>query len=305
VLTIGTIGVSDPGPVVLPVHATNIVNLGSFQFTIEYNPELLTFTGTSGWYAGISSVTIGSALPGVITFIWVTEAGGINIPDGTFFNVSFNYNSGSSSVIWSDNPTAREFGDWDGNNLDPVYNNGAITLPDTIFVAGTVTGTVCYNAIKTIRVAGNETTFIVQSGSSVTMIAGESIQYFPGTSVVEGGYLHGFITIDSSYCGTQNYSMMKNMTGSIDEIRDANQETSFFKTYPNPTGGKFILELKGEIPAGIVTVEVYGLWGEKMSTRVLNGERQCELSLSDKPSGVYFVRVISGSRSGTAVIVKK
>ncbi len=125
-LTISTLDGATPGPVVIPVHAADVVNMGSFQFTIEYDVTKLTFTGTSGWYTGITSVTIGESTPGHVSFVWAGDIGGINIPDGTFFNINFNYLTGSSDVTWSDNPTPREFGDWNGNIFVPIYINGAI-----------------------------------------------------------------------------------------------------------------------------------------------------------------------------------
>jgi hypothetical protein len=126
VLTIGTVSFSTPGPVVVPVHAMNIVDLGSFQFTIEYDVTKLTFTGTSGWYPGVTSVTVSESSPGHLTFLWAASIGGVNIPDGTFFNINFTHNSGSSNITWSDNPTFREFGDWDGNIFVPVYIDGQV-----------------------------------------------------------------------------------------------------------------------------------------------------------------------------------
>ncbi|MEI6456707.1 MAG: T9SS type A sorting domain-containing protein, partial [bacterium] len=72
-----------------------------------------------------------------------------------------------------------------------------------------------------------------------------------------------------------------------------------------PTTGNFILELKGEIPADEVRVDVYGIRGEKVLTGVMGGERKHEFSLLDRPVGIYFIRVITGSRSETAKIIKQ
>ena len=127
VLTIGTISGATPGPVVLPVHAANIVNMGSFQFTVEYDATKLYYSSTSNWYTGITSVTVAEATPGHLSFIWTATTGGVSIPDGTFFNINFIYLTGSSTVIWSDNPATREFTDWDGNTFIPTYVNGSVS----------------------------------------------------------------------------------------------------------------------------------------------------------------------------------
>ena len=171
ILTIGTITDAVPGAIVVPVHAANIVNLGAFQFAIEYDPAIMTYTGTSNWYTGIEAVTIGNPLSGHLTFVWASDAQGINIPDNIFFNLNFTYISGTSAVSWSDNPTPREFADYDGNIFVPTYVNGSIsgnTTPQPILsvtpanqnvtspagttsfaVSNTGTGTMTYSATVT------------------------------------------------------------------------------------------------------------------------------------------------------------
>ena len=39
---------------------------------------------------------------------------------------------GNSTIAWTDDPTPREFSDWDGNVFEPTYNNGAIDILDGI-----------------------------------------------------------------------------------------------------------------------------------------------------------------------------
>ena len=82
------------------------------------------------------------------------------------------------------------------------------------------------------------------------------------------------------------------------------KEESGFKIFPNPTTGNFTLELHGEIPAEYISVDLYGILGEKMMTTSLNGKNRHEFSLSGKPAGVYFLRIISGSKSEIAKILK-
>jgi len=128
-LTIQTVTNVEAGSVSVPVHANYISNLGSFQFTIEYDPALLTYMGTSDWYPGIDAVTIGEPIPGHLTFVWAAETQGINIPDSNFFDLDFIWNGAlgqASNITWSDNPTIREFGDYNGNIFVPSYLNGEV-----------------------------------------------------------------------------------------------------------------------------------------------------------------------------------
>ena len=127
-VTIGSLTSITAGQITIPVHAAQINNMGSFQFSIEYDPTLMTFAGTSNWFTGITAVSVGEPTPGYLTFVWAADAAGISIPDNTFFNLDFtwNGNGSTSSLSWGDNPTAREFGDWDGNIFVPSYTNGSV-----------------------------------------------------------------------------------------------------------------------------------------------------------------------------------
>ena len=117
------------GPVSVPVHALEIVDMGSFQFTIDYNPAYLTYTGTSNWYTGITDVLVGTPSAGKLTFVWAASTAGVSIPDGNFFNIDFTF-TGTDDwawIGWSDSPTPREFADYNGNIFVPTYNNGFVT----------------------------------------------------------------------------------------------------------------------------------------------------------------------------------
>ena len=157
----------------------------------------------------------------------------------------------------------------------------------------------CYNATQFLEVAGNGTTFIVEPGGNATMIAGQSIAYLPGTIVQSGGYLWGYIAPGGPWCQTP--SMPAVLTKDA-EIQESIKQSSF-KVYPNPTAGNFILELTGE--ADQVKVDIFGIWGEKVLSKVLTGELKHEFSLSGRPVGVYFIRVVSGDKAETVKLIKQ
>lgn len=160
----------------------------------------------------------------------------------------------------------------------------------------------CYNATQTITVAGSGTTFTVETGGSATMIAGEKIQLLPGTLVHYQGYLRGYIAPTGPFCLTPS---LPAVVASVNEPVQVKMEPASFSTFPNPTAGKFTLELNGETPVEPITVELYGMLGEKMFTEILSGERMHEFSLANNPAGVYFVRVISGNKTVSGKIIKQ
>ena len=135
------------------------------------------------------------------------------------------------------------------------------------------------------------------------MIAGQNIIYYPGTRVEYGGYLHGYIASGGPWCGAKS--------ATIAEVSEEEPESfpvpekSFFSIYPNPTTGGFFLELKGIEETAELKVEMYDMLGERVLTTELQGQMKYNLSLTGKPVGVYFIRVVSGKLAGTGKIIKQ
>jgi len=164
----------------------------------------------------------------------------------------------------------------------------------------TVSGTQCFNASQTITVAGEGTLFTVQNGGSATMIAGENIIYYPGTTVEPGGYLHGYTALGGPYCIVTD----KASVVTADNEPVVKRESNFFRIYPNPTTGTFTLTLNGYVPSEKINVEVFNMKGEVISSTEMVDEFKHEFSLAGKPAGLYLVKVISGGQTGSSRIVK-
>jgi hypothetical protein len=81
-------------------------------------------------------------------------------------------------------------------------------------------------------------------------------------------------------------------------------ELSLFRIYPNPTPGDFILEFKGVIPDEDIRVNIFGMQGENLLDETTNGKRIHTISLTDKPAGIYFIRVIRGNNIETMKLIK-
>jgi hypothetical protein len=90
-------------------------------------------------------------------------------------------------------------------------------------------------------------------------------------------------------------------------VNDRQQEESF-NLYPNPTSGRFTLEL-GNLAAGSTAkVRVYSVEGRELFSRTVNGRGTSTLSfdLSHEPAGTYIVRVEStGSTWMQKVVVER
>ena len=167
--------------------------------------------------------------------------------------------------------------------------------------------TTCYNATQKIMVAGNETIFTVDSGGSATFIAGESILFYPGTKVFDGGYMHGYITENGQYCSPLvNPAVFSPITDGV-----ASNEPGIisgnitFNVFPNPTKGKFTMRLSGIPSEQNAEVEVYSLEGILiLKKQIISGNDQ-EISIEHLRPGIYIIRIVSGNFVENRKLVKQ
>ncbi len=147
---------------------------------------------------------------------------------------------------------------------------------------------------------------MVPSGVTVHLIAGQKIKMLPGTAVQSGGTLHAYITTNGTYCSNPKMVEVPGM----DVIEPDSPTAVFsgntmFRIYPNPAAGSFTLELTGSNETGEVLVDIFGLMGEKVLSEKYNWESKHKFSLDWKPGGIYIVRVIKGSETGTLKLLKE
>ncbi len=226
---------------------------------------------------------------------WKVNALNAGLNDPTYTYVPANGDNVSCTLTSSE--TCSSSNPANSNSIIMVVN----AVSSTVSLQGnTVSGTECFNALQTIMVAGNETTFTVQPGGSATMIAGQNILYYPGTLVEPGGYMNGYIAPDGPWCIAP--TIVTVITGKEDI--PALPESSFFKIYPNPTNELFYLEFAGLDQSEKTEVEIYGIRGEKLSAVELSGKRIFEFTLAGRPAGIYLVHILSGKNSAMARIVK-
>jgi hypothetical protein len=182
------------------------------------------------------------------------------------------------------------------NHVSPPAN---ATIQNTTVASGQ---TLCFDATQIITVAGSGTTFIVQNGGNVTMIAGQKIRYLPGAWAKAGGYMHGKIAPSGPYCQSPSAPVVASFTGE-EENNPASTVQSSIRVYPNPTNGRFRIELTGKSQTVPLQVEIYGMRGEKVLSESVPGEKFHEFSLAGRSPGIYFIKVIDGADILTAKLV--
>ncbi len=172
----------------------------------------------------------------------------------------------------------------------------------------------CFDATQTITLAGGGETFIVDATTGVELIAGHNILMLPGTMVEYGGHMHARISTDGFYCDPEEpvvAATALNHTGqtatgeplALDDINDPGKP--FFKVYPNPTSGDFVLEIPGagsyDSPVNVI---IYGMRGEIIMRHDQLTGKQHSLSLQGHQPGLYVIRLQRGEETGTERIIK-
>ncbi|MCX6280144.1 MAG: T9SS type A sorting domain-containing protein, partial [Bacteroidetes bacterium] len=162
----------------------------------------------------------------------------------------------------------------------------------------------CENALQTITVAGNGTTYRVLNGASVTMIAAQNIRFLDGTQVYPGGYLHAYITTNGQYCCTLFPGMM--MTGvEMSESIPGFTDKFFFRVYPNPTSDKFYIEMEPALRNQNTKIQIFNMIGELIESKEVIGNNGYSFFLGKFAPGIYLIQVNSGDRIEIKKIVKK
>ncbi|MDD4553844.1 MAG: T9SS type A sorting domain-containing protein [Bacteroidales bacterium] len=185
-------------------------------------------------------------------------------------------------------------------------NRGSTTVPPAIHMVGDVNvsgQSLCFDAQQTLVIAGNGTTFVVQSNGTVNLVAGERILLEPGTLVYAGGYLHGYITQTGQYCQVPSNPIVVNPNEKSKEQPEIAATDQSFRIYPNPTSGKFTVELDESLVSKNLTLGVYGMTGGLILTKEITGVKKYELTLEGRSAGVYFIRIIAEGTVHTGKII--
>ncbi len=251
-----------------------------------------------------------TGLPGATSFSVTSNASWTVTSDATWCTVTpGGIGNGSITANYSTNP-------------EPDQRIATITVTVSSIPAQTVTVTqagsppeltlqglaistgqsLCFNAGQSIIVAGGNTTFLVSAGGSATMIAGENINYLPGTTIAQGGSLLGYITTNGQFC-----DMPVSPAMGIPETANPGfmAYSGRIIIYPNPTKGDFLIEYENSSETGGLSIEIFDIFGNLMMKEKTNMTGKQSLSLAEFNPGLYVIRVNTGSRIETARIIKQ
>lgn len=192
-----------------------------------------------------------------------------------------------------------------------IYGPQSTIIQTDLLVSNTRlynTDSECYNAYNTITVAGDQTTVILENGSSANFIAGQSIRFLPGFHAQSGSSAHAYISttfcddLPASIVATQQIAVK-----STDDVIVPNEENGFIpqaslKVFPNPNKGQFTIQL--ENMDSQVQLMIFNAVGTLIH-QVKTSDESLIIDLSNAQRGIYFVRAFNETEQFTQKLILK
>jgi hypothetical protein len=174
----------------MPVYATGFTNLGAISFDIEFNPEVLSFSGITNINTELTGN--GSAIPNVsgshVYFEWMVD---FSHPDGPdisdndkLFDIRFNFKGGTSPLTFNSANCAVAHADV---NVTPIlvgYTDGSVyggivSLVKSTITANPVAITVAQSSTITVQLKDQLNNNLPASGGVVQLFT------TPGSSLTQ------------------------------------------------------------------------------------------------------------------------
>ena len=192
-------------------------------------------------------------------------------------------------VIQSNNP--------DGSTTSSVKVVFTATTPcsSTANLNYTTTSTVPVVKYTTGTITAG-TSVAIASGSAVEFLAGSKVILQPGYSALVGSYFKAEISGCGAISTIEQDSIKSDSPTNIDE----NKVAPVFNFYPNPTNGSITIVHNTNEPYNI---SIYNISGEIVK-EVNNCLNKINVNISDKPSGIYIIKIYGQIDSFVGKLVK-
>jgi hypothetical protein len=115
--------------------------------------------------------------------------------------------------------------------------------------------------------------------------------------------VHGYDNNTSSYFGTPGnyYWKVYLSTGTVSAV-ELNYSSLILNVFPNPTSGKFSIELEDDYNS--VTVTLTDLVGKTIQSKVYNDSQLLNLNI-EEPLGIYLLVIETGDKKAVLRLVKE
>jgi archaellum component FlaG (FlaF/FlaG flagellin family) len=142
-----------------------------------------------------------------------------------------------------------------------------ITLESDSINAGEDT---CWFATSTVTVPETDGYYLIEDNAEVTIAAGESIRFLPGTKAEAGSYLHAYIGSDPCATGSviimpeeENETVISEQEKNIGSAKKSN-----LTIYPNPADDIVNILLHEDTTGSRIYTELYSIMNKQVSRKI-------------------------------------
>jgi len=172
--------------------------------------------------------------------------------------------------------------------------------------------TSCYDATNTVTIAGNGTSFVIDSAGTLTIIAGENIMLMPGFWAKHGSNFYGYISkTGCSIILASSIPTTNKIAITIEEPAEngINLDDVFhydnLLIFPNPTSNRFNIHFKSDYNStSSHHVSLYDLFGRQIYSKVFEGNSVQVIDVSSYSNGIYIIQVISDAGVFSEKVIK-
>jgi PKD repeat protein len=258
------------------------------------------------WINGVATVLASDNIPYISNTWYQVKAGGyhgnifLTIDGAEIFHVQDNtFTAGTAGMYCWGNSSSY----WDNLLIECAIVDSTtienVTVPDL--------GSECYEATQVITAGGGGSTFLVATGGTARLVAGQKIGLLPGVLVQPGGNLHAWISTDGYFCSEPAVKMTNSEEESLTVSQAAKtiDENAFTTVYPNPTTGIFYLDMTDVLSQDPVSIEIYDMLGNRVMKTNLPAEKSHAFDLSGQVDGIYILKVLRDNEVMVVKIVKQ
>lgn len=167
-----------------------------------------------------------------------------------------------------------------------------------------------YQTTNVVEVHYGLTTFTNASSTPISIGIGHT--YVPNGNVVEDDFLVNtpsnpvLSTTNSIFTGIPaNGVVYKFMAGGVG-VNELSKPLSGVKIFPNPATDKFTIDVKNvKEDLSNAKVIITNVIGEIVSETPVNNQSLLNIDLTNKPKGIYFLKIDNGTKSTTEKIIVK
>lgn len=161
----------------------------------------------------------------------------------------------------------------------------------------------CLDGKDLITTGGGDEVFVVEPNAHATIAARHRVTLADGTHFMSGSTSNILIANEACNIATESFPASRNV-GLLPEEANTSDQATIFKVFPNPTTGWFTIhapDTKNDVP---VTVEVFNNLDEKLAMRQIPANQSYQFNLSDRPAGIYLLRLTQGGYIEFTKVIK-